>query len=86
MFPGEGEYIEGYGYPDGIPEEAILYLISIFIFIFLEILFSIYLSFKAMSDRPRIGRYIIGILQLVVSIQFIIIPFIAVSLDYYGFD
>ena len=68
MFPGEGEYIVGYGYEE-IP---IVGLYTSFIFISIEVLFAIYLSFKAMSNRPKIRKYIICILQFFISIQLVI--------------
>ena len=78
MFPGEGEYIDGYVYEDGLAAICILLLI--------ELLFAINLSFKAMSNRPKIGRYIICILQFFLSIQLVITWLTTFYLDYVGFD
>ena len=85
MFPGEGEYIVGYGYEE-IPIEFLVGLYTSFIFILIEVLFSIYLSFKAMSNRPKIRRYIICILQFFISIQLVITWLTVFYLDYVGFD
>ena len=85
MFPGEGEYIVGYGYEE-IPEEFLYGLFAIFIFLLIELLFAINLSFKAMSNRPKIARYIICILQFVISIQLVITCLGIFYLDYVGFD
>ena len=78
IFPGEGEYIDGYVYEDGLAAICILLLI--------ELLFAINLSFKAMSNRPKIGRYIICILQFFISIQLVITWLTVFYLDYIGFD
>ena len=85
MFPGEGEYIVGYGYEE-IPGEFLNGLFAIFIFLLIAVYFSINLSFKAMSNRPKIARYIICILQFVISIQLVITCLGIFYLDYVGFD
>ena len=85
MFPGEGEYIVGYGYEE-IPEEFLYGLFAIFIFLLIAVYFSINLSFKAMSNRPKIARYIICILQFYISIQLVAACVLVFYLDYVGFD
>ena len=85
MFPGEGEYIVGYGYEE-IPIGFFVGLYTSFIFISIEVLFAIYLSFKAMSNRPKIRKYIICILQFFISIQLVITWLTVFYLDYIGFD
>ena len=85
MFPGEGEYIVGYGYEE-IPIGFFVGLYTSFIFILIEVLFSIYLSFKAMSNRPKIARYIICILQLYISIQLVAAFVLVFYLEYLGID
>ena len=85
MFPGEGEYIVGYGYEE-IPGEFLNGLFAIFIFLLIAVYFAINLSFKAMSNRPKIARYIICILQFVISIQLVITCLGVFYLDYVGFD
>ena len=85
MFPGEGEYIVGYGYEE-IPIGFFVGLYTSFIFISIEVLFAIYLSFKAMSNRPKIRKYIICILQFFLSIQLVITWLTTFYLDYVGFD
>ena len=85
MFPGEGEYIVGYGYEE-IPIGFFVGLYTSFIFISIEVLFSIYLSFKAMSNRPKIGRYIICILQFYISIQLVAAFVLVFYLEYLGID
>ncbi len=85
IFPGKGEYIVGYGYEE-IPEEFLYGLFAIFIFLLIAVYFSINLSFKAMSNRPKIARYIICILQFVISIQLVITCLGVFYLDYVGFD
>ena len=85
MFPGEGEYIVGYGYEE-IPEEFLNGLFAIFIFLLIAVYFAINLSFKAMSNRPKIRRYIICILQFFLSIQLVITWLTIFYLDYVGFD
>ena len=85
MFPGEGEYIVGYGYEE-IPIGFFVGLYTSFIFISIEVLFAIYLSFKAMSNRPKIARYIICILQLYISIQLVAAFVLVFYLEYLGID
>jgi len=85
MFPGEGEYIVGYGYEE-IPIGFFVGLYTSFIFISIEVLFAIYLSFKAMSNRPKIARYIICILQFYISIQLVAAFVIVFYLEYLGID
>ena len=78
IFPGEGEYIDGYVYEDGLAAICILLLIGL--------LFAINLSFKAMSNRPKIARYIICILQFYISIQLVAVFVIVFYLEYLGID
>ena len=85
MFPGEGEYIVGYGYEE-IPEEFLYGLFAIFIFLLIAVYFAINLSFKAMSNRPKIARYIICILQFYISIQLVAVFVIVFYLEYLGID
>ena len=78
IFPEEGEYIDGYVYEDGLAAICILLLIGL--------LFAIYLSFKAMSNRPKFARYIICILQLYISIQLVAAFVLVFYLEYLGID
>ena len=85
IFPGEGEYIVGYGYEE-IPGEFLNGLFAIFIFLLIAVYFAINLSFKAMSNRPKIARYIICILQFYISIQLVAAFVLVFYLEYLGID